>query len=957
VAQQSGQGAPPDVAVGVLGNLEVHLDGAPVPIGHVRRKAVLVVLLIEANRVVPADRLIDRVWGEHSPARARSVLRTYLSHLRRGLHRTGITITWHDTGYRLAVDPDSVDLHRFHRLLARARDSDDPRDALALVDEALALWRGEPLAELDTPWTQSVRAQLYRERSAAQADRIDWALACGRNGDLLPELTTRAAGHPLDERTAGQVMLALYRSGRQADALEHYRRTRQLLAEEMGTDLGPALRELYQRILTADPALVLPPTDTTRPAVAPRQLPAPPAPFVGRGDELARLDAAVDASGQSNTVFISAIAGAGGIGKTWLALHWAHRNADRFPDGQLFVDLRGFSPDTEPLNPATAVRGFLDVLGVDPGRLPTDLDALAARYRSLVAGKRMLVVLDNAATSEQVLPLLPGSPTCTVLVTGRTALPSLIDRYGAHHLRLGVLTHDEAHTLLVGRLGAARPAAEPDVVDELIELCWRYPLALSITARHATTHPRVPLAEVTAELRELGLDMLDNDDPTVSLPAVLSWSLRTLTSEQRTVFALLGIAPGPDIGLPAATSLTGLAESRTRKALSALEDASLVDRHAHGRYAMHDLIRACAATAAHHDLTEPVWEDALRRLLDFYTRTARSADRLLNPHRQPILLDPAGPGVRLHRLSDVPAALAWFDTEHTCLLAGHRTAVTRAWHPTVWNLTRALDTFHTLRGHHHDRLTTWQAAADAASHLPDSTALAHAHRALGLVHVDLGRPEDAIAHLRHALTQAEHHSDPTQQAHIHSAFTSTWEHLGDDRRALDHARRALHLYRGLDQPVAEAEALNLMGWYSARLGEHDTARDHCQAALALHRRHGGSPDGEANTLDTLGFIAFRTGHHAQAIDHYRHALTLYRDHGYTHQVPPALDALGDPHAALGQHEQARAAWREALELFREQGRSTDADHVQRRLDDLDHATRDAPALPDGGQPGNIEATD
>ncbi|WP_342749831.1 AfsR/SARP family transcriptional regulator [Umezawaea tangerina] len=910
-------------------------DGIRLPVGHARQKAVLAVLLTDVNQVVPPDRLVDRVWGERAPARARSVLRTYVSNLRRALHRTGITVLWHDTGYRLGADPDSVDLHRFHRLVAEARDSRGPRDALALVDEALALWRGEPLAELDTPWARSVREQLHREHAAARADRVDWALRCGRHGEVLPELTARVDEHPLDERLTGQAMLALYLSGHQAEALEHYRRIRRQLVDEVGTDPAPALQELHQRILAADPALAHPPVETARPVVVPRQLPAPPTPFIGRDDELDLLDTAVDVPGSATTVVLSALAGAGGIGKTWLALHWAHRNVDRFPDGQLFVDLRGYSHHSEPLSPATAIRGFLTALGVDPTSLSADLDAQAALYRSLLVGKRMLVVLDNAATAEQVTPLLPGSPTCTVLVTSRTRLASLIDRHGAVHVQLDVLADTEAWQLLTGRLHRARIAPQPEAVAELVELCGGYPLALSITARKAATRPGVALAEIAAELRELGMETLDHDtDPAASLPAVLSWSLRRLTDVQRTVFGLLGIAPGPDTTVPALVSLTGLPEAQTRRALHALEDASLVHRRAHGRYAMHDLIRACAATTAHQDLTGQVREEALRRLLDFYTHTACAADRFLNPHRLPVHLAPTAPGVRPHRLPDAQAALAWFDAEHACLLASHQTAVGHGWHADVWNLTRALDTFHSLRGHRHDRLVMWQAAAEAATHLPDPTALAHAHRALGLVCAGLGRLEQAIAHLRLALTEAEHHEDPTQQAHIHVALTAAWEHLGDDRRALDHARRALDLHRGLDQPVAEAEALNVVGWYSARLGDYDTARVHCHAALTLHRRHRGSPDGEANTLDTLGFIAHRTGHHAQAVAHYAHALALYRDHGYTHQVPPALDALGHPHAALGHHDQARSVWREALELYREQGRDDDAERIRRQLDGL-----------------------
>ncbi|ONI93036.1 transcriptional regulator, SARP family protein [Saccharothrix sp. ALI-22-I] len=911
----------------------------PVPVGHVRQKAVLVVLLTEVNRVVTPDRLIDSVWGEHTPVRARSVLRTYVSNLRRALAPTGIAITWRDTGYWLTADPDSVDLHRFRRLLAEARDTGDPRQTLALVDEALALWRGEPLAELDTPWARSVREHLHREREAARADRIDWALECGRHGDLLPELTTRAAENPLDERLAGQVMLALYRTGRPADALERYQHIRQRLADELGTDPGPALQRLHQRILTADPALTLPDTDpaperATGQVPPPRQLPAAPAPFVGRHDELERLDAA---QGDASTVFISAIAGAGGIGKTWLALHWAHHYADRFPDGQLFVDLRGFSPDGEPMNPAVAVRGFLDALGVDPGRLPTDLDAQAALYRSLVAGKRMLVVLDNAATAEQVSPLLPGTSTCTVLITGRTMLALLIDRHGARHLQLGILAREEAHALLVGRIGDGRVAAEPVAAGELIDLCGRYPLALSIVARYASTRPHVPLAEFTAELRELGLDMFDNDDPAVSLPAVLSWSLRGLTAEQRTVFALLGIAPGPDIDLPAAASLTGLPEAQTRKALRALEDHSLLDRRAGGRYAMHDLVRAYAATTARDDLPEPVRRAALERVVDFYLHTVHTAARLLDPHRAPTRLDPPAPGTHPHPLPDHPAALAWLDTHHPHLLSAQHTAAAHHLHQTVWHLAWTLHTFHQRRGHRHDELAVWQAAADAVEHLPDPATRTGAHRRLGRAHAALGRHEQATGHLHQALALAEHHHDPTQQAHTHYTLAQAWERRGDDRRALEHARHALDLYRTLDQPVWEAHALNAVGWLAASLGDYDTARERCQAALTLHRRHH-DPDGEATTLDSLGYIDHHTGHHHQAIRHYRQALTLRRTLGNTTQAADTLDRLGYPHAALGQHEQARAAWREALELYRQQGRGIDAARVQRQLDDFDKAT-------------------
>jgi DNA-binding SARP family transcriptional activator/tetratricopeptide (TPR) repeat protein len=928
-----------DLVAGVLGGVEIRLSGRLVPVGHARQKAVLAVLLVEANRVIPTDSLVDRVWGDHAPAQARSVLYTYLSHLRRALAPAGVTINRQDAGYLLTIVPDVVDVHRFRRVLDQAREQQDPHHAVALAQEALALWRGEPLAELDTPWAQAVRERLRQEHVAAEADRIDWALECGSHQELLPELTARAAEHPLDERIAAQLMLALYRSGRQADALRHYQHTRHQLAEELGADPTPALRDLHQRILTADPALTLTVTgpaaaEESRPAVTPRQLPAAPAQFVGRREELARLDAILSSiADPAATVVISAISGAGGIGKTWLALHWTHRHAGRFPDGQLFVDLRGFSPAGRPADPVDVLGGFLEALGVDRDRQPTDPDRRAEMYRSVVADKRMLVVLDNAATTDQVTPLLPGGHHCTVVVTSRNHLRGLIARHGARPVHLDVLTGTEAHTLLATALGAERTAGDAQAVAELIELCGRLPLALGLIAARAVADLHLPLQDVVAELRALGLDALDSEDPTASLPTVLSWSLRHLTDQQRQAFALLGIAPGPDTGLPAATHLIGLPEREAHAMLRALADASLIDRAPGGRYAMHDLVRAYATTIA-DNLPDDVRQTALRRVLDFYTHTAHTADRLLHPHRDPAQLDPPANGVHPNPLPDTPKALAWFDTEHACLLAAQHTATTHHWHPTAWHLAWALDTFHYRRGHRHDRLTAWQAATDAATHLPDPTTRTLAHRYVGYAHADLGHHQDALDHLHQALTLAQHHHDSTHQALTHRALGRAWELRGDDRQALNHARRALDLYRDLHQPVWEARTLNAVGWFAARLGDYDTAREHCQAALTLHRHHH-DPEGETSTLDSLGYIDHHSGHHTQAINHYHHALTVRRDLGHTYQVADTLDRLGHPHAALGQTEQARTVWRQALQLYRQQGRHDDAHRVQQQLDALD----------------------
>ncbi|NUT51076.1 MAG: tetratricopeptide repeat protein [Saccharothrix sp.] len=916
-----------------MGVLEIRHGRTIMSAGPARQRSVLAVLAVEAGRLVSVDALIDRVWGERPPSRARSTLRTYLTHLRRALAPTGMTVIHRYGGYTLAVDANAVDLHRFHELLDLARAAHEPQQALLLVEEALGLWRGEPLAELDTVWARVVRERLRRERAAAEADRIDWALACDRHRQVLPELAARAEAEPLDERVAAQLMLALYRSGRQADALVHYQHTRQRLVEELGADPGTALQELHQRILTADSALALTETTTTTvagtpPLVVPRQLPAPPRWFTGRADHLAALDAALDKQG---TMVISAIGGAGGIGKTWLALTWAHRNLDRFPDGQLFVDLHGFSPQGTPTDPALALRGFLDALGIAADRIPVDPEARAALYRSLVAERRMLIVLDNAATVEQVVPLLPGGTTCTVLVTSRHRLPGLTARHGAHPLLLGVLTDAESRAMLVAALSPDRVAADDHAIGELIALCGRFPLALGLVV--ALGQSGVPLAEAVAELRRFGLDALDADDPTASLPAVLSWSLHHLTDRQRTVFALLGIAPGPDIGLPAATSLTGLSERETRAVLRALADASLIDPRAGGRYAMHDLVRAYATTLA-YDLPDPTREAALARVIDFYLHTAYSVHHLLEPFADPIPPKQPTPGVRPQRLPDLPAAMAWLETEYAHLLAAQHTAVAHRHHHVVWHLAQNLTPFYYRRGHLYDFLAVWLAALDASASMPSSASRIRAYRFVAVAHLRLRQHETALEGLYRALALAEHYHDTTEQALIHTDLGRTWGVFEKHREALDHSRRALDLLRTLDRPADEADALNAVGWHAARLGDYDTARDHCQAALALCRRHHHS-EGEVATLDSLAYIAHQTGHYHEAVDRYRQALRLIRALDHPYQVASILEHSGHSHAALGQHDHARAVWREALKLHREQGRVDGVARVQRELDDLD----------------------
>lgn len=933
----------------LLGGIAVHVGGGTLDLGPARQRCVLAALAVDAGHVVSVDRLTWRTWGDRSPLRARATLLNYLSRLRLLLADTGVAaVTRRAGGYSLDADRSSVDLLRFHDLRAQARAGDD-RQAAALLRQALGLWRGEPLTGIDGEWADAERDRLRQHHLDAECELTDALLRLGHAEDQVAVLGARAAEWPLDERVAAQLMLALHRAGRTADALAHYRRLRDRLVDDLGTEPGTALRGLHRQILDADPALTTLPATIRGPVAevpVPRQLPAPPRRFTGRSAELARLDevliavpdeaARLSATGEgardASTVVISAIGGAGGIGKTWLALQWAHRHAEEFPDGQLFVDLRGFSPDSTPMEPRAAVRGFIEAFGVAPDRVPVDLHAQVALFRSLVANKKVLVVLDNAADAAQVAHLIPGSPTCTVLVTSRTLLFGLVTGHGAHHLRLDVLDDVEARALLTARLGEARVGAEPQAVDELIRRCGGFPLALGIVAGRAHTAPDLPLSAVAAELRDSALLALDHADPAAGLSAILSWSCDALTAEQVTAFALLGTVPGPDFGLPTAAALLGVPTGRTRTVLRALEHASLLDRDARGRYRMHDLIRRYAADRA-EDLPEADREAALRRVVDLHASTAYAADRALCFGSRALPAGMEEPAGEAHPLHDRAEALAWFEAEHATLAAAQRAAADRGWSAPVWQMAWSLITFHALRGLSQDRLGFWEVAFDAIHRCPDHHAQTLVRRFLGRACADVGRHGDALTHLHEALASSD---DQVDQAHTHHALAQVWEARGDDRQALRHATEALHIYQAVDDPTQEAHALNAVGWYCTRLGDYETGRTRCEQALALHRAQGNG-EGEAATLDSLALTEHRSGNHTRAADLYQQALDLHRDHADVFEEANARHGLARPLAALGRLDEARAAWHKALEMFTAQGREDDVEEVRRELAALGEA--------------------
>ncbi|MET9450462.1 AfsR/SARP family transcriptional regulator [Streptomyces cinerochromogenes] len=947
----------------LLGGIEARVDGIPVDLGPVRQRSVLGALLVDANAPVPTARLVDRVWADRPPQRAHATLYSYVSRLRQALATASgeARITRRTGSYVLTVDPSAVDLHRFRDLLARARTVAADDRAEALFAQALALWSGDAFGDLDAPWFNELRDSWHRERLAAELDLTDVRLRLGRHAELLVDLPARAERHPLDERLAGQLMLALYRGGRRSDALAHYRRVQRRLSAELGTDPGPELQRLHQQILTTDTALTLRPAPAAPvaapapaapvpaptpavpapavpsarrpPALVPRQLPPPPGPFIGRADEIAELDKTFDAGGApGGTVVISTIGGIGGIGKTWLALHWAHRNAAAFPDGQLYADLRGFSPAGDPASAAEVVQGFLHSLGLGPTEMPVDLAGRTAVYRSLAAGRRMLIVLDDARDAGQVVPLLPGSPSCAVLITSRRRLAGLVTAHGARPLALDVVSEAEARDMLVQRLGAERLAREPEAVAALLHYCAGLPLALSVVAARAGTHPAFPLAALAEELRDRAarLDALGTDDPIADLRAVLSSSYDALDPATARVFGLLGQAPGPDIGLAAASALTALSAPEARSHLRRLEGAHLVQETGPGRYRMHDLVRLYAAERAVQDQPGDTLASALRRLVDFYADTAHDGDRLLSPLRTPFRTDPPDATRGAHPLRDIDTAMSWFEAEHLCLLDAHRFALAHGHHRQAWQLAWSLDTFHWRQGNLDERTAMLRATLAAGERMGDRAQRALAHRLLGRAHVAQGRHTEALDQLRAALTLFEEAGDPAGRAQTHLNLALAWEKHGDDRQALAQALLNLRIRRTLDSPPREAEALNAVGWYHARLGHHRQSRRYCEEALALCRRHG-FREGEAFTLDSLGYLAHRTGDHTLALTHYGRALALRRELGDAFEEADTLLKIGDVCASLGRRDRARAAWGQARSLYLAQRRLGQAAETEERL--------------------------
>ena len=680
------------------------------------------------------------------------------------------------------------------------------------------------------------------------------------------------------------------------------------------------------------------PAGPTGPAPSvPRQLPPAVRDFVGRAAELARLTALADeVAGSDGMVQISAIDGTAGVGKTALALHWAHRAAGRFPDGQLYVNLRGFDP-TAPTSPSEALHGFLHALGVDPDRIPAGLDARAGLYRSLLAGRRVLVVLDNARDADQARPLLPGSGASLVLVTSRNQLPGLAAAEGARLITLDLLTTDEAVQLLALRLGPERLDGQQGAVYELVARCARLPLALAIVAAQAEARPHIPLAALAVELGGgRSLEALDTGDRMTRMRTVLSWSYLGLGDGAARLFRLLGVHPGPDATVPAMASLMGLPASHILPMLEELTGGHLVSEHAPGRFTQHDLLRAYSIELARAHETGAGRHAALLRVLGHYLHTGHEATMRLDPHRHPIAMIELSPGVVPEQLADHEQALAWFTAEHAVVVAAVRLAESSRLDAHTWQLSWTLMTFLEWRGHWDDWVALGRAALDSARRLGDRSTEAGIHRILGRGHARLRRHDEALAHFQCALDLYQALEDRTGLAHTHVNISSAQEWRGRHRDAIDHARRAAEYYAATGDRHGEAATFNNIGWCHAQMRNYRRALVYCQRAVALHHEVG-DPRGEANAWDSLGYAQHHLGRHDLAMVCYQNAIDLFHASGDRYQEADTLDHLGDARRAAGDVNCARDAWCRALDTLDQHG-LPGADQVRAKLAALDGAS-------------------
>jgi DNA-binding SARP family transcriptional activator/tetratricopeptide (TPR) repeat protein len=951
----------------VLGPVEVEADdGRVLTLRRRQERCLLAVLLLQVGQVLSAERLCSLLWPDGAPRQPHRDLRTHVARIRSmlldaGAAGHGVALLSQQRGYVLEADPETIDAHRFRRLVDSAALATDLAERQQLLRAALAEWRGPAL---EHAVSDQIRLRLCAELDElhlrATEELLATGLDLGRHRELLPELARLATAQPVRERLVELHMRALYQQGRTAEALDVYRDARARLAEDLGLDPGPALTQLQRMILRGEPLVTAqvpePAVTPARPAAIPAQpaqLPPDQPSFVGRQVQLEKLDRLVgeQTTVAGRTVVVSAIAGTAGVGKTALAVHWAHRSRTRFPDGQLYVNLRGYAPGP-PVRPAAALAGFLAALGVPTERIPVTLDEASALFRSLLADRRMLVVLDNAADADQVRPLLPAAKGCLVLVTSRDRLGGLIARDGAVRLNLDVLTADEAYQLLSEVIGPHRVAAEPGATADLARMCAYLPLALRIAAANLSEYPDRRISGYVADLRagdRLSALAVAGDEQT-AVRTALDLSYHDLPSAAARLFRLTGLVPGPEVTTDAAAALAGISAEQAAALVDRLVCAHLLTMQGPDRYTCHDLLRSYADELCRRDDEAAERAAAVARLYRYYLAHTRAALALLRPDTARLPAEPDDPEPPQATFTNRPAAAAWLDAERPNLMAAVVRAADEA---TSEETDKAVDgadrrrmavrLADALRGYFwmrtlvFDWLTVAQCALTAARRDGNRCAEAAAELSLGDALHSHGEYREAICHHEQALALARRCGWQVGEATILNNLGTVHQRAGELRRALDLYQQSLALRERLGDSASQSGPLLNLGTVTSLIGDLRSAKEYHARAIALFESIG-SQQGVGLALANLGETCHRLGHLAEARRHLTRALAVLNEVRHNGLIATVLSHLADLDADTAQPEPALERIRSALTILQtvddsryEPGVLNAAGQVHRRL--------------------------
>lgn len=862
----------------MLGPVEAVHEGQRVELGRRQERCLLGLLLLEAGRAVPIERLMNLLWSDEPPANARAATHTYLARLRAILGQYDIHLVNRGIGYAIEIDPQRVDVHRFTAAIGHARTLTNPIERVSVLRAALKLWRGPLLADVAAPeLRERLDAGLREQRLGALELLAEAELANGNHNAVQNELAELAQEHPTRETFTALLMVALYRSGRQADALEAYRRTRAVLVADLGLEPGPELRQLHQRILRDDPDLAVTPPGRVPLAPARRFLPRDVPDFTGRHRELAVMDTLVGAGRDSaGAVLITTVSGTAGVGKTALAVHWANGAAAHYPDGQLYLNLRGYDR-RQPMAPVEALEQLLRALGVPPGRIPFNEDEAAGAYRAALAGKRMLVLLDNAGTVDQVRPLLPSSPGSLALVTSRDRLAGLVARDGARRLDLDLLPMADAVTLLTAVLGQDRVGAEPQAAEDLVAACAYLPLALRIAAADLVDRPGRSLAEHVALLvggDRLATLELDGDSQS-AIRAVFDQSYRSLAAEEQRAFRLVGLVPGADFTAAAVASILDTPPDVVDKLLDRLRDAHLVSEPAVGRYALHDLLRDYAAACSAVEDGEDCQAATLDRLAGWYTRWVDPAVRLLYPE----VVRLREPDERDHVFADRETAVAWLDAESRNIVATV-VAAGKAGLRASWVLADTSRAYFYARRAPFDLIAMSEATRAAAAR-DDGRATASHDLAMAQASSMLYQSSEAIAWATSAADHSERHGWWDGHAAILSTLSGAYLAIGKLERAVEYGQQALDVSTRIGRVGGQAVGYARLGLVCLLRGQLAAAIDYQERALALHRTSQDLRE-QAITLGNLAETYQWLGRTDQALACLREAMSLLAGLGHPH---------------------------------------------------------------------------